>query len=117
LKQRGCADATACQQELGNRIRVAEAKLTGEVHYGPTVDIGGGGAAAGAPAQGPWLEATRCLQELQRLMSGPIRLLVNQLKRRSYVRVRHRAQPPTLSGTEGFDPASQHLDEEHFCQS
>ena len=27
LKQRGCADATACQQELGNRIRVAEAKL------------------------------------------------------------------------------------------
>ena len=27
LKQYGCADATACQQELGNRIRVAEAKL------------------------------------------------------------------------------------------
>jgi hypothetical protein len=27
LKQHGCADATACQQELGNRIREADAKL------------------------------------------------------------------------------------------
>jgi hypothetical protein len=31
LKQHGCADAIACQQELGNRIRQAEAKL--EYYY------------------------------------------------------------------------------------
>src|ERR1700754_252756 len=48
---------------------------------------------------------------------GPIRSFVDQLKRRSYVRVRQRPQPPAFSGTERLDPASQHLDEEHFSQS
>src|SRR5580693_1051644 len=54
-----------------------------------------------------------------KVAKGPraVRSFVDQLKRRPYVRVRHRPQPPAFSGTEGLDPASQHLDEEHFCQS
>src|SRR4029077_14363022 len=45
---------------------------------------------------------------------GPIRAFVDQLKRRPYVRVRHRPQPPAFSGSERLDPAAQHFDEEHL---
>jgi len=41
-------------------------------------------------------------------------LFMNQLKGLSDVRVRHCAKPPSLTGIEGFDPAAQRLDEEHF---
>src|SRR5262249_61993048 len=39
---------------------------------------------------------------------------VNELKGLSDVRIRHCAKPPSLTGIEGFDPAAQRLDEEHF---
>jgi hypothetical protein len=39
-----------------------------------------------------------------------------ELKRRSDMRVRHRAQPSAFPGTQRPDPASQHLDEEYFGQ-
>jgi hypothetical protein len=48
---------------------------------------------------------------------GAIRPLVDQLKCRSYVWVCHGPQPSAFSGAERLDPASQHLDEEHFSQT
>src|ERR1700761_4573793 len=38
---------------------------------------------------------------------GQIRSLMDQLKRRSDMRVRHRSKPSAFSGTERFDPAPQ----------
>ncbi len=48
---------------------------------------------------------------------GPLRVFVNQLERRSDMRVRYGPEPAALSGTERRDPASEHLDKEHFGQS
>src|ERR1700761_5400334 len=48
---------------------------------------------------------------------GPLRVLVNQLERRSDMRVRYGPEPAALSGTERRDPASEHFDKEHFRQS
>src|SRR3569623_1146638 len=38
---------------------------------------------------------------------GPVRPIMDQLKRRTYVRVRHRPQPSALSGSKRLHPASQ----------
>src|ERR1700759_1255194 len=48
---------------------------------------------------------------------GKLRIFVNQLERRSDMRVRYRPEPAALSGTERRDPASEHFDKEHFRQS
>ncbi len=48
---------------------------------------------------------------------GLIRSFVDQLERRSDMRVRYRPKPSAFAGTERFDPASQHLDEKNLCHS
>ena len=48
---------------------------------------------------------------------GPLGVFVNQLERRSDMWVRHGPEPAALSGTERTDPASEHFDKEHLCQS
>src|ERR1700724_3922226 len=56
---------------------------------------------------------------LAKVAQGPGKLgvFVNQLERRSDMRVRYGSEPAALSGTERRDPASEHLDKEHFRQS
>ena len=48
---------------------------------------------------------------------GPLRVFVDQFERRSDMRVGYRPEPAALSGTERRDPASEHLDKQHFRQS
>src|ERR1700748_2667051 len=45
---------------------------------------------------------------------GPLRAFVNLLERRSDMWVGYSPEPAALSGTERRDPASEHLDKEHF---